>query len=394
MTPFGKAWLREWSLDPAIAYLNHGTVGATPLRVQAAQRAILDEIERQPSRFLLRELTGVHVGGPRAVPPRMRTAAAALAPRFNVAADDLVFVDNATSGANSVLRSLPLFPGDEIVVSSLGYGGVTNAARYVARERGAKLVTVELPFDLDDPELAVEAFDAAVGERTRLVIVDQIAADSALLLPAAEVAARARAKGALILVDGAHSPGAIALDIPALGADYYVGNLHKWGWAPRSSAILWAPPERQAGLHPPVISWGLDQGFTIEFDLVGTRDPSPWLASPAGFAFQEEIGAEAIRRHNHEMAVEAGRLLGERWGTRHEPPASMVATMVTVPLPETFGSTYEEAGRLRDRLLFEDGVEVNVSARQGRLWIRVAIQIYNDLDDVNRLAEAIRRRMG
>jgi isopenicillin-N epimerase len=395
MKPFGKAWLDEWGFDPSIVYLNHGTVGATPRRVLAAQRAILAEIERQPARYLLRELTGVRVGGPRTPamgPPRMRAAAAALAPRFGVAADDLVFVDNATAGANAVLRSLPLAPGDEVVVSSLGYGGVNNAARFATRERGAKLVTIELPFDLDDPAWAIAAFEAAVTERTRLVIVDLIAADSAILLPAAEIAARCRARGALVLVDGAHAPGAIALDIPALGADYFIGNLHKWGWAPRSSAILWAPPERQEGLHPAVISWGLDQGFAMEFDLVGTRDPSPWLASPAGFEMQEEIGVQAIQRYNHETVVAAGQRLGERWGTPHRVPASMVGTMVTVPLPTALGSTFDDACRLRDQLLFEDGIEVNVSARQGRLWVRVAIQIYNDMDDVDRLGEAVERR--
>jgi isopenicillin-N epimerase len=393
MRPFGRSWRSEWGLDPAITYLNHGTVGATPLRVLAAQRAIQDEIERQPARFLLRELSSVRVGGPRNDPPRLRVAAAEVGRRLGARGEDVVFVDNATTGANAVLRSLPLAPGDEVVVTALGYGGVTNAALHATRERGARLVEVDLPFDLDDPSRAIEAIEATITGRTRLVVVDHIAADSALLLPAAEIARRCRARGVPVLVDGAHAPGAIALDIPAIGADWYVANLHKWAWAPRSSGILWARPERQAGLHPPVISWGLDRGFTDEFDLVGTRDPSPWLASPAGFAMQEEVGVEAIRRWNHEGAYAAAQLLAGRWGTRFAPPESMVGTMVVVPLPERFGSTYDEAGPLRDRLLFEDGIEVNVSARQGRLWIRVAIQIYNDRDDVEKLASAIERRM-
>jgi isopenicillin-N epimerase len=393
MKPFGRAWLAEWGLDPALAYLNHGTVGATPLRVLRAQREIQDEIERQPSKFLLRELSTIRVGVPTGDPPRMRVAAAEIARRVGARSDDLVFVDNATSGANAVLRSLPLAAGDEVVVTTLGYGGVNNAARFATRERGARLVEVDLPFDLDDPGSAVEAIDAATNDRTSLVVVDQVAADSALLLPVAEIAARCRAKGVPVLIDGAHVPGAIALDIPALGADYYVANLHKWAWAPRSSGILWARPESQKGLHPAVISWGLDQGFATEFDLTGTRDPSAWLASPAGFELQEEIGAEAIRSYNHRTIVAAGELLGERWGVGYRIPESMVGTMICMPLPASFGATFDEACRVRDGLLFEDGVEVNVSARQGRLWIRVAIQIYNDMDDVERLAMAVERRM-
>lgn len=396
MKPFGRAWLAEWGLDPSLAYLNHGTVGAVPRKVIAAQRAIQDEIERQPSLHLLRELTAVRVGVPTGDPPRMRIAAGEVARRLGARGEDLVFVDNATTGANAVLRSVSIEPGDEIVVTRLGYGGVTNAARLAAREHGAQLVVVELPADLDDPARAVEAIERALTPRTRLAIVDHIAAESALLLPVEEIAARARAKGVRILIDGAHAPGAIALDIPAIGADYYVGNLHKWAWAPRSSAILWAAPERQEGLHPAVISWGLDQGFTTEFDLVGTRDPSPWLASPAGFEMQEEIGVEAIRRYNHETAFAAAALLSERWGTPYSTPESMVGTMVGVALPARFGSTVEDAARLRDALLFEDGIELNVSAAGGAgaggLRVRVAIQIYNDFDDVNRLAEAVARR--
>lgn len=195
-----------------------------------------------------------------------------------------------------------------------------------------------------------------------------------------------------MLIDGAHAPGAIALDIPALGADWFVGNLHKWGWTPRSSAILWVAPERQKQIHPVVISWGLDQGFTTEFDLVGTRDPSPWLASPAGLEMQEEMGAEAIRKHNHDLAFEAGQRLADRWGMCFRVPRSMVATMVSVPVPERFGATPEAAARLRDQLLFEDGIEVQVSARAGAIRVRVAAQIYNDLSDIDRLADSIARR--
>jgi isopenicillin-N epimerase len=393
MTTFGRPMLEEWLLDPAITYLNHGTVGAPPRRVLAAQQAIRDEIERQPSRYLLRELTGVRVGGPRADRPRLRVAADAVAAFVGAAGDDLVFVDNTTTGANAVLRSLPLAAGDEILLTDLGYGGVINAARYAARERGLTLRTVELLDAALGASAFVEAIDGALGDRTRLLIVDHITSDTALVLPVAEIAARCHAKGVLVLVDGAHAPGAIALDVPALGVDWYVANLHKWAWTPRSSGILWAAPARQAAIHPTVISWGLDQGLAAEFDLPGTRDPSPHLAAPAALDFMRELGVDAVREHNHGLAWRGARRLAELWDVPFETPESMIGTMAAVPLPQALGSTRDDAALLRDALLFEDRIEVHLSARRGRLWARISAQVYNDLDDVERLGAAVLARL-
>jgi isopenicillin-N epimerase len=401
MTTFGRPMLEHWMLEPSVTYLNHGTVGAPPRRALAAQQAIRDEIERQPSRFLLRELTGIRVGvgagGPGAQRPRLRAAADAVAAFVGASGEDLAFVDNATTGANAVLRSLHLAAGDEMLVTDLAYGGVVNAAAYAARERGVELRTVEMP-DPDrwdrGPAAFVAAIDGALGERTRLLIVDHITANSALVLPVAEIAARCRAKGILVLVDGAHAPGAIALDIPALGADWYVGNLHKWAWAPRSSGILWAARERQEGLHPVVISWGLDQGMAAEFDMPGTRDPTPHLAAPAALDFMRELGVEAVRQYNHELAWRGARRLAELWDVAFAVPESMIGTMATVQLPAALGATRADAALLRDALLFADGIEVHLHAWRGRLWARISGQVYNDLEDVERLGAAILARRG
>jgi isopenicillin-N epimerase len=195
-----------------------------------------------------------------------------------------------------------------------------------------------------------------------------------------------------VLVDGAHAPGMLPLDIPSLGVDYYTANLHKWAHAPRSSAFLWAAPERQAGLHPLVISWGLDKGFLAEFDWVGTRDPSAWLAAPVGIDFLHELGFEAARAYNHRLAWNAARALADRWGTRLGVREEHVGSMVTLPLPERFGSVREDAVRLRDALLYEDHIEVQVHARQGRLATRISAQVYNERDDFERLRDAVVRR--
>jgi isopenicillin-N epimerase len=390
---FGRGMLAAWPLDPDVIYLNHGTVGVTPRRVLAAQQAIRDRIETRPSQFMLRELTAITVGVPRPQEkPELRKAADQIAAFVGAHGDDLLFVENATTGANSVVRSIEWKAGDEALVTDLGYGGVVNATRFATRERGATLRTVEMPYP-PTPEAMVAAIDGAIGPRTRLVVVDHICSSSALLLPVAEIVARCRARGVPVLVDGAHAPGAIALDIPSLGADWYVANLHKWAFAPRSSGILWVKPERQAALHPTVISWGLDQGLTAEFDLLGTRDPSCHLAAPEGIAFQRELGVDALRRYDHGLAWNGAAILAERWGTRFEVPESMVGTMATVPLPERAGSTREQALRLRDALLFEEKIEVQVHAWRGRIWARISGQVYNDESDVERLAEAALRRL-
>jgi isopenicillin-N epimerase len=394
MTPrFGRAMLQHWALDPTYTYLNHPTVGATPVPVLEAQQHLRDEIELHPSRFLLRELTSIRVGMPRTGKPRMRVAAEAMAAFLGTRGDDLVFVDNATTGVNAVLRSFPLRAGDEILLLDHTYGAVKNVAAFVARERGAVVRVVELPYPIHDPGTVTESIVAALGPRTRLAVVDHITSESALLLPLAGIAAGCRARGVAVLADGAHAPGAIALDIPSLGVDWYVGNLHKWAYAPRSSGILWAPPERQPGLHPAVISWGLDQGFTTEFDLVGTRDPTPHLAAPEGVEFMKTLGMETVLAYNHALAWEAARFLTGRWGTTLGVCEAMVGTMATFPLPEGLGRTADDAARLRDDLLFGDRIEVQIHAWRERLWVRVSAQIYNDMTDVEILDKAIQARI-
>ena len=381
----------DWPLDPEVTYLNHGTVGVTPRRVLAAQQAIRDEIERQPSRFLLRELTKITVGRPDENLPRMRLAAAAVAQFLSARPDDLVFVDNATTGANAVLRSFPLEPGDEVLVSDLGYGGITQAAAFAARERGARLRTAAMPYPVRSAGELVDAWTRAIGPATRLAIVDHVASQSALVVPLAEIAARLRAQGVAVLGDGAHAPGMVPVDLAALGVDWYVANLHKWMWTPRSSGILWASPDRQAGLHPVVISWGLDQGFTTEFDWPGTRDPSAYLAAPFAIALLRETGVEAVQAYNHSLAWNGARGLADAWQTSFDTPEQLVGSMATVALPPSLGNTADDAVRVRERLLLDDRIEVQVHAFRDRLHARISAQIYNDLADIEQLAEAVAR---
>jgi isopenicillin-N epimerase len=385
---FGHAMRPEWPLDPSVTYLNHGTVGVTPRAVLRVQQAIRDEMERQPSRYMLREV-GRLAGAAWPGPNRIRRAADDVAAAIGARGDDLVFVDNATAGVNAVLRSLPFESGDEILALDHSYGAVLNAARYRARETGAIVRTVEVPWPSFDESALLDRIAASIGPRTRLLILDHITSSTAILLPVAAIAARCRAAGVPVLVDGAHAPGAIPLDIAALGVDYYTANLHKWAHAPRSSGILWAAPAPQAGLHPPVISWGLDLGFHAEFDWVGTRDPSPWLAAPAGFRFLADLGFADVRAWNHRLACDAATLLCARWGTARGVPDANIGTMCTVPAPQRFGGQLEDAARLRDALLLDHHIEVHVFAAWNRVWVRVSAQVYNEPSDIEKLAATV-----
>ena len=394
--PFGRPLLARFPLDPGGVYLNHGTVGVTPNAVMQARVALLDEIERHPARFMLRELahlrasTSASPADPGA-PSRLRAAATRVGAFLGCAGDALAFVDNASSGVNAVLRSLALAPGDEIVVTDHAYGGVARAVSFLAAERGAVVRTVAWPVPIDDPRRCVESFERALGPRTRLAVLDHVTSETALVLPIAQLAAACRAQGVAVLVDGAHAPGAIALRIEALGVDWYAANLHKWAFAPRGCGVLWAAPHRREGLHPAVISWGVtNDDWLQEFDWTGTRDPTPWLCAPAALDFlEQELGAQAMRAHNHALAWRGAARLAARWQRPWQTPESMVGCMVSVPLPARFVADAETASRLRDALLFEHGIEVAVIARAGSLWARLSLQVYNDESDIERLAQAV-----
>jgi isopenicillin-N epimerase len=390
---FGRSLLSHWWLDPESTYLNHGTVGATPRVVLDAQHAWQRLIETQPAAFLFRELVRLapdEAGAPRSL---LRRTADTVAEFLGARGDDLFFVDNASTGVNAVLRSIALQPGDEIVVLDQAYGAVIKAAQFVARQAGATVVTVALPFPVqgDVTEAYAAAVERALTPRTRLAILDHIASDTALILPVAAMTARCRQQGVPVLVDGAHAPGAIALDIEAVGADWYVGNLHKWAFAPRACGFLWVAPARRAALHPTVISWGLDVGLAQEFDWTGTRDPSAMLSAPAGIAFMRDVlGLDAMRRWNHDLAWRMAHTLAARWGQPFATPEAMVGCMASVALPARIAALGEAAApALKDWLLHERRIEAQVLAIRGQPHVRLAAQVYNDESDYERLADAV-----
>ena len=373
----GAALRHAFLLEEGFATVNHGSYGATPHPVLAAQDDWRTRMERQPSRFFNTTIL-----------PALREAADALGAVIGARGRDIGFVGNATEGMNAVLRSLAFAPGDEIVALGHVYGAVRNTIRHVCSVSGARMVEVPVVFPRPDDAEVLAGLTAALRPRTKLAVLDHITSSSALLLPIAAMIAACHARGVKVLVDGAHAPGQVRLDLTALDADWYVGNCHKWLFAPKGSGFLWARPDRQDGIHPAVISHGYGQGFTAEFDWTGTRDPSAWLAVPAALAFHAGLGGEALMARNAALAAAAATRLAARWGTETGAGNRPAAAMATVRLPDDRPADRARAEVLRV-LLLALGTDVPVMVHNDRLWLRLSAQAYNEPEDFERMGDLI-----
>jgi isopenicillin-N epimerase len=299
-------------------------------------------------------------------------------------------VPNTSTGVNTVARSLDLGPGDEVLMSDHEHGGCRYAVEAACRARGAVPVVVALPYPLADPAAVVDALAAAVTPRTRAVYVSHLASDTAAILPVAEICRWARANGLLSIVDGAHVPGQVPLDLAGIGPDAYVGNCHKWLCAPKGSAFLWVAPELREQVQPLVVSWGCVPGasFTRRHGWRGTHDPAATLAVPAAIAFQERHSWPAVRARGHTLAARFGTAVTNRYGL----PAPYLfggdlhAQMVSVPIPWD-GDPRELQARIRESYR----IEVPVHRWNGRTLVRPSFAGYNDWSHAERLLEALAR---
>jgi isopenicillin-N epimerase len=390
--------LGDWAIDPSIDYLNHGAFGACPRAVFEVQNEWRARFERNAVRFVLNELE-----------PALDEARRDVAAFVGADAADLAFVTNPTTGVGAVLASVALRPGDELIITDHGYNACNNAARYWAERAGAKVVVARLPFPLRDEGELVSAFLAAVTPKTRLAIVDHVTSPTALVLPAERLVRELQARGVLVLVDGAHSPGMLPLEIESLGAEYFVGTLHKWCCAPKGVSILHVRRDLQEGVHPLVISHGYNSTRTdrsryhLEFDWVGSHDPSGFLAAPASLRYLAGLlpgGLPALRERNRALALAARSLLAERLGLDVPCPESMLGAMATLFLPDDpspesrIGSPFAEpiTSNLREKHRFE--VPVMVWPGPGKRLLRISAGPYNHLGQYERLASVLAAELG
>ena len=369
----------QWLLDPEITFLNHGSFGATPRAVLEKQDEYRRQLEREPVRFMVRELE-----------PLLDAARAELASFIGADPDGVAFVPNATAGVNAVLRSLDLDQHDELLVTNHEYNACRNTLDYVAGLEGAKIVVADIPFPIASPDEVVEPVMALVTDRTRLFLIDHITSPTALILPVQRLVAALRERGIDTLVDGAHAPGMIPLDVRAIGAAWYTGNLHKWVCAPKGAAFLYTAPNRRYSLRPIAISHGANSTRTdrsryhLEFDWTGTFDPSAWLCVPDSIRYIASLvpgGWPEVMRRNHALALRARDILG---GARTAPD-EMTGSMAAVPLPDGPGDP------LQDALLADYRIEVPIMPwpQPPKRLIRVSAQLYNEEREYVRLAEAL-----
>ncbi len=391
---------RHWELDPGVTFLNHGSFGAAPRPVLEAQQGWRARLEAEPVRFMAEELE-----------PAMDGARASLGRFLKADADDLAFLPNATSGVNTVLRSLQLAPGDELLTIDHEYNAVRNAMQFVADRADARLVTVPVPFPLASADELVEPILAAVTPRTRLAVLDHVTSATGLVLPMPRLVHELGRAGVDVLVDGAHAPGMLELDLAGLGAAYYTGNLHKWVCTPKGAAFLWVRPDRQASVRPLVISHGANSSrddrsrFRLEFDWQGTSDPTAWLAVPAALEFGASLvegGWSGLRQRNHELALRARDLLCEVLGEPAPAPDAMVGSMASVPLPwEASPGVVQGVDLYGDPVhsaFLAAGIQVMVTPwpqrPEGERWrrlLRVSAAAYNHVSEMEMLADCLAR---
>lgn len=384
---------QNWSLDPEVTFLNHGSFGATPTAVLEHQQRLRRQMEAEPVRYFVREL-----------PDLIDEALGDLA-RF-VGADpaDLVFVPNVTTAVNAVLRSMPLQRGDELLTTDHEYNACRNALDFVAARSGARVVVVRIPFPITSAEEVTNAVAGAITDRTRLLLVDHVTSSTALVLPVTDIVRVSHAHGVPVMVDGAHAPGMVPLDLDALGADYYGANCHKWICAPKGAGFLHVKRDLQSGVRPLVISHGATallggrSRFQADFHHGGTDDPTAWLCVPTALEFVGSLlagGWGEVMRRNRELAVEGRGILCDALGTAPPCPEEMLGSMSAVHLPDGADHppgppTYTDP--LQDALLLRFGIEVPVVCwpRPPRRLARISAQLYNDADQYRRLGEALR----
>jgi len=384
-----------WLLDPEITFLNHGSFGACPRTVLEFQQKFRARLERQPLQFLVRDLE-----------PLMDEARDKLARFVHAPAEDLVLVANATTGVNTVLRSLCFQRGDELLVTDHEYNASRNALNFVAEKSGALVVAAKIPFPLKSEAEIIDAILSRVTARTRLALLDHVTSQTGLILPLARIVEELSRRGIPTQVDGAHAPGMIPLDLKKLGATFYTGNCHKWLCAPKSAAFLYVQPDRQNEIRPLVISHGANSSrrdrsrFQLEFGWMGTGDPTAFLSVPTAIKFigaQLPDGWAEVMQRNHALAVAARKILCDALEIESPSPDEMIGSMAALPLPAAPARPLRKSplfhDPLQDKLLHDHAIEVPIIPWPAwpQRCLRVSAQLYNSLPQYEKLAAALKK---
>ncbi|MBU7587233.1 MAG: aminotransferase class V-fold PLP-dependent enzyme [Nostoc sp. TH1S01] len=377
-----------WSLDPNVVFLNHGSYGACPKAVLAVQQSLRSQLEQDPVNFFGRKWE-----------PLLDNARSKLAAFIHADVQDLVFVPNATTGVNSVLRSLHFAPDDEILTTNHEYNACRNALNFIASRTGARVVVAQIPFPVESPQQIIAAVLEKVSAKTRLALLDHITSQTGLIFPIAQLVQELQARGVETLIDGAHAPGMISLNMQEIGATYYSGNCHKWLSAPKGAAFLYVRRDKQPEIHPLTISHGANSPrtdksrFQLEFDWTGTDDPTAYMCVPEAIAFMSSLlpgGWIELMQRNHQLVVQARQLLCTALQVQPPCPEEMIGSMAVVPIPVIMENCSHIW--LHDELFDKFGIQVQVVPWQESpgILIRISAQIYNTLAQYEYLAASLK----
>jgi len=387
---------KYWALNPKITFLNHGSFGACPIPVLQAQERIRKKMETNPVRFFSSELDEL-----------LDNARRDLASFIGADPNDLVFVPNATTGVNTVLRSFSFKSGDEILTTNHAYNACRNALKFIAKQTGAKLIEAKVPFPIQSPDQVLERIMRKVTTKTKLVFIDHATSPTALVFPVEQLVKTLYKEGIETLVDGAHAPGMIPLNVSKIGAAFYTGNCHKWLCAPKGAGFLVVRKDLKKMIHPLSISHGYKAPktarprFHVEFDWTGTDDPSPYLCVPEAIKFMGSLlkgGWTDLMERNRSLALQAREILCEALSI--EPPCSpeMIGSMAALPLFQDsliFKSSDNSIGPVQSMIFEKYGIEAPIMrwpSKKNRL-IRISAQIYNVPRHYKKLANALKKEL-
>ena len=391
MIPSKGKLYEHWELDPNTVFLNHGSFGATPIAVLEKQDSIRRLMERDPVHFVERLSHEM-----------WQDSINELSKFLNADSGGMSFVANATTGVNTILRSLNLSKGDEIIVPDHAYQACRNAIDFVTERSGARTVVIRIPFRIDDESDIIDPIVSAINDKTVLAMIDTVSSPTGIRMPFEKLVGLIQERGVDVLVDAAHGPGIVPLDIRKLNAAYITGNCHKWICTPKGSAFLHIRDDRREGVKPLTIGHGYSsdlpsaEKFRMEFDWTGTRDPSPWLCIPFAISHIGGLingGWEKIMNKNHEMAIFGRDLLCETLDISPPTPDSMVSSMSSVEFPwdEDVGPAPIDGDPIHNTLFDEYRIQVPVISwpNHNRKYLRISAQIYNSKEDYEYLSDSL-----
>ncbi len=377
---YGKNNIDKWFISPDITYLNHGSFGAAARCVLDKASEIEKMIESRTMGFFMEEY-----------PILLNESKKKIAYFVNVENDDLVMVDNATSGVATVLRSLmpDLKPKDKILITNHIYPAVDYNLNYLTKISGIELVRVKIPFPTTSPEEIIEAVKKEIASGVKIAVFDHITSATALVFPIRESMELCKENGVISLIDGAHAPGMLDLDISSLGCDFYVGNCHKWLFTQKGCAILYVSKKMQELLHPLTISNFYKQGFQMEFAWTGTKNVVPWLSMPTALEFYDCMGGLDLRRYNHDLVIAGGELIYQTLKTQPTAPKEMTGSILTCDLPEKYNKANPDTFGLWKMFMEKYKIEIMFVNFADKLRFRISAQAYNELGDYEKLCRAL-----